>query len=265
MPIDFHHESNRQSYSQRKADSGWGTWLEQHVSVHGKKVLDIGCGGGIYSRNLSEMGASSVTGVDFSEQMLAAAAAYCTGFDNIHFQQGSALHTGQPGGLSDVVLERALIHHIGAPDLTSCFAEAYRLLADGGVFVVQDRTPDDCLLAGSREHVRGYLFEKYPRLIDAEIVRRHSDERVRFSLQEAGFARVDRFPLWETRRRYADFGELKADLLARTGRSILHELSDAELAELCDYIKHHAAWAEGEPIEEKDRWTVWIAKKADHR
>lgn len=40
-----------------------------------------------------------------------------------------------------------------------------------------------------------------------------------------------------TRRSYTNFNELREDLLSRTGRSILHELSDEELADLVAYIQ----------------------------
>ena len=38
--------------------------------LHGKKVLDIGCGMGQHARQYSEMGAESVLGIDLSEKML---------------------------------------------------------------------------------------------------------------------------------------------------------------------------------------------------
>src|SRR5205814_10356666 len=39
----------------------------------GKKVVDLACGQGFYSRILREQGAASVTGVDLSEKMIALA------------------------------------------------------------------------------------------------------------------------------------------------------------------------------------------------
>ena len=36
--------------------------------LHGKKVLDIGCGMGQHARQYSEMGAESVLGIDLSEK-----------------------------------------------------------------------------------------------------------------------------------------------------------------------------------------------------
>jgi hypothetical protein len=56
---------------------------------------------------------------------------------------------------------------------------------------------------------------------------------------------------------HAVFDELAADLRGRTGRSILHELSDAELAKLVGFIGERPAV--GGPAIERDRWTLWWA------
>jgi hypothetical protein len=53
--------------------------------------------------------------------------------------------------------------------------------------------------------------------------------------------------------------QLAEDLRNRTGRSILHELNDQELEELVDFIAKQVG--SNAPITEKDRWTIWIAKK----
>ena len=62
--------------------------------------------------------------------------------------------------------------------------------------------------------------------------------------------------LWEVRKVHEGREELRHDLTNRTGRSILHDLSDTELADLIRYIEKRLP--EG-PIVEKDRWTVWSA------
>ena len=47
-------------------------WIDERVSLAGKKVLDIGCGGGILSEAMAQRGAS-VTGIDMGEAPLAVA------------------------------------------------------------------------------------------------------------------------------------------------------------------------------------------------
>ena len=60
-----------------KGLAGAGEWktLERMLpDFHGKRVLDLGCGFGWHCRYAAEHGATSVTGVDISEKMLARAA-----------------------------------------------------------------------------------------------------------------------------------------------------------------------------------------------
>jgi 2-polyprenyl-6-hydroxyphenyl methylase/3-demethylubiquinone-9 3-methyltransferase len=47
-------------------------WIDERVSLAGKKVLDVGCGGGILSEAMAQRGAT-VTGIDMGEAPLAVA------------------------------------------------------------------------------------------------------------------------------------------------------------------------------------------------
>lgn len=259
MSINFHNEKNRTSYAQRHVDKTWLTKVGELVNFNNKKVIDVGCGGGIYSKALMKLGASQVTAVDFSQQMVSAAKENCREYRNISFAVGNALDTRLPNEENDTILERALIHHIS--DLKSCFEEANRLLVKGGTLIIQDRTPEDCLLEGNPNHIRGYFFSKYPELVEKEISRRHTTEKVIKELEEVGF-KVQEHKLWETRKIYSSLQELTDDLMARTGRSILHELSDSKLTNLVEHIRNELKDSKHErEIIEKDRWTIWVAKK----
>ncbi|MCS7459306.1 methyltransferase domain-containing protein [Paenibacillus doosanensis] len=261
MTMNFHARSNREMYTGRQADPGWVELIGSHVKLTGARAADIGCGGGIYTAALSLLGAESVVGIDFSAAMLEGASAACAKLTNVQFQQGNALALGLPDASLDVVLERALIHHLTKEELADCCREAYRILAPGGTLIVQDRTPQDSLIEGSTEHVRGYFFEKFPKLIAKETGRRHESSAVVQALEAGGFSAVKELPLWETRRRFERFDQFAADIRKRTGRTILHELSDEELVQLTDYIRERTGCEDEQPIEDKDRWTVWIARK----
>jgi ubiquinone/menaquinone biosynthesis C-methylase UbiE len=258
MPINFHDERNRMTYTTRTADESWLALINENTDVSGKEVVDIGCGGGIYTKALASLGASQVTGVDFSEEMLKGASKNCKNLSNVTFMQGNAYNSRLPDNKFDIILERALIHHLN--DLNSCFKEANRILKRNGVLIIQDRTPKDCLLPGDENHIRGYFFEKYPKLIDKEISRRHESGEVRISLESNGFTVTKEVQLWETRRAYNDFNTLNNDLMQRTGRSILHELTDNELNELIVFINSKLKNSVT-PIIEKDSWTLWFAVK----
>jgi ubiquinone/menaquinone biosynthesis C-methylase UbiE len=258
MPIDFHDRKNVHSYSGRTADETWRQTMRSILDPVGKRVVDIGCGGGIYSTAWADLGAAHVIGVDFSAGMLEKAREECRGHTQITFVQADALCTGLEQGGADVVFARALIHHL--EKLDPFFAEAHRLLAPGGVCIIQDRTMEDVRLEGSPDHLRGYFFEAFPRLLEIESSRRPSREHVIARMEQNGFVNLKTCSLWEVRRVYRGWTDLEADLLARTGRSILHELSDAECKELVSFMKKRLTGVE--PIVERDRWSLWIGEKA---
>src|SRR5690349_2291471 len=128
MPIDFHAAENRYTYAHRQVDLAWKEMVQDIVVVQGKQVVDIGCGGGLYSAAFAEMGAAGVTGVDFSLEMLKSAGEQCQSHPHVLFKQGDALQTGLPSEAYDIALERAVTHHLKQSDLPACFGEALRLL-----------------------------------------------------------------------------------------------------------------------------------------
>jgi ubiquinone/menaquinone biosynthesis C-methylase UbiE len=256
VPIDFHDVANRSTYSGRAVDSSWRAAAVRLVDAAGADVVDIGCGGGTYTRAWSDLDAATVTGVDFSEAQLGAAREGHGDLPGVSFRTGDAADTGLPDGGADIVFERALIHHV--PDLVAAGAEAFRVLRPGGVLLIQDRTPEDVAQPGSVTHPRGWLFEVFPRLLEVENGRRPDSSVVVRALTAAGFAEVTATSLWEVRRRYDDRDDYLAEIATRTGRSILHELTDDELAELVDELRRRLP--EG-PLVEQDRWTIWRAAR----
>jgi len=264
MPIDFHTQENRHMYATRQADSSWLTMINTIMAVGGKRVLDIGCDEGIYTKALADMGAASVTGLDSSRDVLQRARENCSVYANIDFVLGSPLGTGLLAERYDFILQRALIHRLAQNDLRTCFVEAFRLLGPGGVLIVQDQTPEDYLLPGSETYIRGYFFSRYPRLANPEVTRRPRSELVLQTLRQVGFRSVEERKFWETHAVYPNLEALTGDLLARTSNSILHELTDAELQDLITYITYvqeqlqHAGDAE---IVDKECWTIWSAIK----
>jgi 2-polyprenyl-3-methyl-5-hydroxy-6-metoxy-1,4-benzoquinol methylase len=118
MPIDFFHPKNKNSYATRTASPEWKQWVRAILDPRGVNVADIGCGGGIYSRALAEVGAQ-VTGVDSSPVMLEAAREQSQSFPRTRWVQGSAEQTGLPDGSFHFLLIRAVTHHLR--DLSPCF------------------------------------------------------------------------------------------------------------------------------------------------
>ena len=257
MPIDFRDPANRRTYSDREADASWRDAVLALVDPAGAHVVDVGCGGGTYLRAWHDLGAARVTGIDSSQPILDAARESHGHLPGLSFHQGDAAASGLDEESADVVFERALIHHV--PDLDAVAVEAGRVLRPGGILLIQDRTPEDVAHPGSIDHPRGWLFDLYPRLLDVENGRRPESSQVTAALAGAGFGEISATPLWEVRRRYADREDYLAEIAARTGRSILHELTDDELAERVDELRRRLP--DG-PLVEQDRWTLWRAVRA---
>jgi SAM-dependent methyltransferase len=174
----------------------------------------------------------------------------------VEFAAGDAAATGLPDGVADIVFARALVHHV--PDRVPVAAEARRLLRPGGRYLVQDRTPDDVAQPGSPTNPRGWFFTVFPRLLDAEAGRRPTAQGLSADLADGGLGEVGVTSLVEVRRRYPDREAYLAEIATRTGRSILHELDDDELAHLVAELRLRLP---GGPLVEQDRWTLWTATR----
>jgi len=100
----------------------------------GMKVLDIGCGTGLYALDLAARGVD-VTGVDISRPMLerARAKAQDAGLD-VRFLEADALQLPFGEQSFDAVLSVTALEFM--PDLSAALREAFRVLKAGGRLVV---------------------------------------------------------------------------------------------------------------------------------
>lgn len=144
-------------------------WVEANVQAHmnsgltGKKVLDVGCGGGILAESMARRGAS-VLGIDLGEENLKAA--------SVHAQQsgleGQVAYQMTPvealaetqAGTYDVVTCMEMLEHV--PDPSQIVAACFKLLKPGGM----------CVLSTINRNPKAYLFA----IIGAEYVLRLLDK-----------------------------------------------------------------------------------------
>ena len=63
-------------------------YIDSFAQLAGKRVLDVGCGGGILSESMAKRGAAHVTGIDMAEKSLQTAQAHAAaeGVDNIDYR-----------------------------------------------------------------------------------------------------------------------------------------------------------------------------------
>lgn len=143
-------------------DAAQGVSKTAATGLAGKKVLDVGCGGGILSESMARRGAD-VTGIDLGTENLKAAALHAeqSGLDNtlryqhIPVEALAKTHAGQ----FDVVTCMEMLEHV--PDPSSIVQACFELLAPGGV----------CVLSTINRNPKSYLFA----IVGAEYVLRLLD------------------------------------------------------------------------------------------
>lgn len=117
-------------------------WIQRHVDLKGKAVLDIGCGGGILSEAMAAAGAR-VTGIDLAEPSLQVARLHALDAHlDIDYRLVSAerLAAESPRQF-DAITCMEMLEHV--PDPASIIQAAAQLVRPGGwVFVSTiNRTP----------------------------------------------------------------------------------------------------------------------------
>ena len=123
-------------------------WIDDIAALRGKKVLDVGCGGGILSEAMAAAGAE-VSGIDLSEKALKVAKLHLleSGL-KVDYQMISAeaLAEQKPGEF-DVVTCMEMLEHV--PDPTAIVAACARLVKPGGhvFFSTLNRNPKSYLFA----------------------------------------------------------------------------------------------------------------------
>ena len=132
------------------------------TGLSGKKVLDVGCGGGILSESMARRGAD-VTGIDLGTENLKAAALHAEQsglestlrYQHIPVEDLAKTHAGQ----FDVVTCMEMLEHV--PNPSSIVQACFELLAPGGV----------CVLSTINRNPKSYLFA----IVGAEYVLRLLD------------------------------------------------------------------------------------------
>jgi SAM-dependent methyltransferase len=111
------------------------TYIEPHIDVRSKKVLDIGCGDGMLCIEFAKRGAGPVHGMDIDPNRIrgAQALANVKGLTNVvEFSCCDVLKDTNLGQKFDLVISKAAFEHI--PDPHQCLRRIWELLEPGGYF-----------------------------------------------------------------------------------------------------------------------------------
>ena len=123
-------------------------FIDQHSPVAGKRLLDVGCGGGILCESMTHRGAI-VTGIDMGEAPLAVAKLHCSESQlTIDYRRmtAEALAEEQPANY-DIVTCLEMLEHV--PDPSAIIQACAKLVKPGGdlYFSTINRNPKSYLFA----------------------------------------------------------------------------------------------------------------------
>jgi 2-polyprenyl-6-hydroxyphenyl methylase/3-demethylubiquinone-9 3-methyltransferase len=179
-------------------------FIARATALRGRRVLDVGCGGGLLAESLAQAGAS-VSAIDLAPSMLEVARlhAHESGL-SIDYQLGSAeQYAARRPDPFDVVTCMELIEHV--PDPAALLAALGTLLRPGG----------DLFVSTINRNLRSFLLA----IVAAEYLMRlvprgtHEYERLLRPSELARLARVSGFTLLE-------IGGIAYDPFARSARLI---------------------------------------------
>ena len=107
-------------------------WIDSHARLQGKRVVDIGCGGGILSDSMARRGAN-VLGIDLASKSLKVAELHAleAGTQDVEYREVAAetLAVEQPGAFGVVTCMEMLEH---VPQPASIVNACAALVAPGG-------------------------------------------------------------------------------------------------------------------------------------
>lgn len=168
------HSNNPDSIFDRHADHWWDRhgplrtlhainpvrldYIDQHCSLAGKQVLDLGCGGGLLCEAMTGRGAR-VTGADISGELIEVAREHAAqqvlAIDYIETESGDL---AQQATRFDLITCLEMLEHVDDPG--QVIADCARLLKPGGDLILStlNRTPTAYALAiVAAEYLTGLL------------------------------------------------------------------------------------------------------------
>lgn len=173
------YSDNREKYTE--TNSAFVETLHD-IGLKDKKLLDFGCGDGVFAFKFAQEGAESMTGIDASEEMISLAQEKLAqnNLSNVSFQVADGNSLPFKNSSFDIVFANFVL--VVMPDLKKPLEEIYRVLKPGGYFIatVNNAEIDDLslrskpipLILGDSVQVEDYL---------------RTDEETKNTLESVGF------------------------------------------------------------------------------
>jgi ubiquinone/menaquinone biosynthesis C-methylase UbiE len=213
----------------------WMNVIESHLDGGSVgTILDLGCGTGRFSDTLAKRFGARVVGLDPSEKMLQQARRKRSGA-LVHYERGAAEAIPIADGMIDMIFMSMSFHHFRDPERAA--SECRRVLRADGTVVVRN---------GTKEEISNYpyvpFFPSTRRMLEELLPDR---ARLRAVFETAGF-RCSQSQV--VRQMIAPTWEAYADKLAAGADSVLARVSDEELSNGLDAVRHHDPGPHGRAV-----------------
>lgn len=198
------------------------------LALEGRRVLDIGCGTGKFTRFLARAGAHAV-GVDANENVLKTARAALRGED-VEYRHGRGEALPFPDETIDIVVFSNSLHHIALDRMGDALAEAARVCKPGGNLYVMEPV------------AAGNWFEA-TRLVNDETAVRNAAYAALRRIDVVGLRATEEVH-YRVRRRFAQYEEWRDEQVARSDKRRGLFAADEERIR-GEYLRHATHDAEG--------------------
>lgn len=173
----FHLDFGKNDYYRRDFDELMARDLSMFTlgNLEGKKILDIGCGSGLYSITFLKMGASYVGAQDIDNEAIGLNAKTCSeqGYKNFEMKCGNCEQLQFEDNTFDLAFSGDVFEHITYQQKANFIAEAFRVLKPGGILTI--KTPNKSYLRMTNHLRRIKALMKFKNPLKIHIPHTHNN------------------------------------------------------------------------------------------
>ena len=218
-------------------------WINEQLDLDGKRVVDLGCGPGLYARRMAKFGAR-VTGIDFSANSLEYARS--RDMQNMEYIKADYLEDDLPGGFDIAVLIYYDFCAMAPDNRSRLLQKIHSMLNPGGHLVVDLYGPGAFDAVGEQIEIEDRLMFGF--FAPGDYIGIHKTD-----VYEDDWASLDRFVVVEPGETWQIFN---------WAQYYTPESAAAELAEAGFMVKMITGGLDGETLQDDSKTLGLIAEKS---